>query len=98
MSWTHDELEAMRLADEEIDREFAGYPAKFREELAISKYLERRAIDDRLTAAEARKRDARRAKYKQPADREKQKAASSAYYHSHKEYYAAYHKQRRAAI
>ena len=77
MPFTQEELEAMRLADEEIDREFAERYVADQVDKEISAWLDELAYLESLDHKAA-------AKFK------RQKKYSAAYYAEHKEEIAAY--------
>ena len=79
MAFTAEELEAMRLADEEIDREFCLTD----EEFYASRELDQESKDASADEAIARRRKQERERYwKNP---EKYRAKAVAYYHANKE-------------
>ena len=87
--FTDEELEAMRLADEEIEKEFLMTP----EEWAESKARDRQARIDRLDN-KGRKIAAQQAAYYE-ANREKIAAQRAAYYEANREKIAAQREYRR---
>ena len=87
MPFTAEELEAMRLADEEIEREFEESFAAQYADAEISKWLDELAINDTLDHKQLHK------KRQQRAYREEHKdeiaAKKRAYYEEHKDEIAA---------
>ena len=79
MGFTKEELEAMRLADEEIEREFRWT----NEELEASRERDRVSIFDRKDVA-AQKLAAQKKAYRE-ANREKVAAQQKAYYEANRE-------------
>lgn len=89
--FTPEELEAMRLADEEIEREFAESEEEIREaELRDGNLHAIRNLDKWERQREHARQKARERYW---AHREEIKAANNAYYHANKEMIAAKSKQ-----
>ena len=96
MPFTAEELEAMRLADEEIDREYEVSSTD-----AISKWLDELAVNDTLDHKQLHNKRHRRAYYEEHKD--KIAAKMRAYREEHKEeirtyqrtYMREYRKQKR---
>ena len=83
MPFTADELEAMRLADEEIEREFEeSYSAQYTD-AEISKWLDDLAANDTLDHKQLHNKRYRRA-YRE-AHKDKIAAQRRAYYEEHKD-------------
>ena len=87
MPFTAEELEAMRIADEEIDREYEVSST----DTEISKWLDELAINDRLDHKQLHNKRYQRAYREEHKD--KIAAQRRAYYEEHKDEIAA---QRRA--
>jgi len=91
VKWTPEELEAMRLADEEIDREFERKYVADQTQKEIDAWLDELAVMDLMD----RKSYHRRRKQKQysaayrEAHKEEIAAKKAAYYEAHKEEIAA---------
>lgn len=86
MAFTPEELEAMRLADEEIEREFSLSV----DDIAASNELDRAALYDRKSEKE-RKVAAQRKAYRE-ANKDKVAAQRKAYYEANKYRIAEYQK------
>ena len=95
MGFTKEELEAIRRADEEIERSFALTPEDFRR----GAELDREARMDAMTREERKLAERQRAYYE--ANREKVAAQQRAYYEANREkvaeYKRAYYEARRKA-
>ena len=109
MPFTAAELEAMRLADEEIEREFEESCSAQYADAEISKWLDELAVNDTLDHKQLHNKRHRRAYYEahkdeiaayQRAYREAHKdeaaAYQRAYYEAHKDEAAAYQRAYRA--
>ena len=92
--WTAEELEAMRLADEEIEAEFR----LTNDDLAFSREMDREAMD--MAKDHRERRIAAQKKAYREANREKVAAQKKAYYEAnrekHKAYMREYRKRKRA--
>ena len=89
MAFTKEELEAMRLADEEIERDFR----MSQDDLEFSAYLDRFAKFDNLDGS-GQKRAAQRKAYRE-ANKDKVAEYQKAYYEANKDKVAAQRKARR---
>lgn len=88
MPFTPEELEAMRLADEEIEREFEeSYSAQYAD-AEISKWLDDLAVNDALDHKQLHNKRRRRA-YRE-AHRDEVAAYQRAYYEAHRDEIADY--------
>ena len=88
MPFTAEELEAMRIADEEIEREFEeSYSAQYAD-AEISKWLDDLAVNDALDHKRLHNKRYRRA-YRE-AHKDEIAAYRRAYYEAHKDEIAAY--------
>ena len=88
MPFTAEELEAMRLADEEIEREFEeSYSAQYAD-AEISKWLDDLAVNDALDRKQLHNKRYRRAYYE--AHKDEIAAYQRAYYEAHKDEAVAY--------
>ena len=88
MPFTAEELEAMRLADEEIEREFEKSFAAQYADAEISKWLDDLATNDTLDHKQLHNKRYRRAYYE--AHKDEIAAYQRAYYEAHKDEIAAY--------
>ena len=87
MPFTAEELEAMRLADEEIEREFEeSYSAQYAD-AEISKWLDELAVNDTLDHKQLHKKRRQRAYYEEHKD--EIAAKMRAYREEHKDEIAA---------
>ena len=91
MSFTTEELEAMRLADEEIDREYEVSST----DTEISNWLDELAINDTLDHKQIHNKRRQRAYYE--AHKDEIAASRRAYYEAHKDEAAAYQRAYREA-
>lgn len=95
MPFTAEELEAMRLADEEIEREFEeSYSAQYAD-AEISKWLDDLAANDTLDHKQLHNKRYRRVYYEEHKD--EAAAYQRAYYEAHKDEAAAYQRTYREA-
>lgn len=85
-AFTKEELEAMRLADEEIEEEFE----LSQEDFEFSRAMDRQAMFDRLDPE--KKKASSHQKVYQKANKERRAASRKVYYEANKESIAAYHK------
>lgn len=92
MAFTPEELEAMRLADEEIDREFANQYAADAVHREIDAWLDELAIMDLMDhkAYQRRKSQKKYSAAYYEAHRDEIAAKQAAYYEAHQEKYNAY--------
>ena len=88
MPFTAEELEAMRIADEEIEREFAESFAAQCADAEISKWLDELAINDTLDHKQLHNKRYQRAYYEEHKD--EIRACQRAYYEEHKDEIRAY--------
>ncbi len=87
MPFTAEELEAMRLADEEIEREFEeSYSAQYAD-AEISKWLDELAVNDTLDHKQLHNKRYQRAYYEE--HKEEIAAKMRAYYEAHRDEIAA---------
>ena len=95
MPFTAEELEAMRIADEEIEREFEeSYSAQYAD-AEISKWLDDLAVNDALDHEQLHNKRYWRAYYE--AHKDEAAAYQRAYYEAHKDEIAAYQRAYREA-
>ena len=95
MPFTAEELEAMRLADEEIEREFEESCSAQYADAEISKWLDELAVNDTLDHKQIHNKRHRRA-YREE-HKEEIAASRRAYREAHKDEIAAYQRAYREA-